>query len=98
VIERENACSIRRSPYDLGALWVVLLDHLPIIEEVQSRALQRSIEELQAVHLELSPPRVLEPTCIIDNDVPLFHDYAMVRAIGAVTVAVSKDLAVTIKR
>ena len=50
------------------------------------------------MHLELSPPGVLEPTRIVDNDVPLFHNCTMIRVIVAITVTVSKDLAVTIKR
>jgi hypothetical protein len=34
VINRESGRGIRRSPYDLRALWVVHFDHLPVIEEV----------------------------------------------------------------
>jgi hypothetical protein len=98
VIERENVCRIRRPPYDLGAFRVVLLDQLPVIEEVQIRALQGSMKELETVHLELSPPDAIQAPCIIDEDVTVFHDCPMVRVIVAVTVAVSKDLAITIKR
>ena len=56
------------------------------------------MQELETVHLELSPLQTLQAPCIIDEDVTVFHDGAMVRVIVAVTVAVSKDFAITIKR
>jgi hypothetical protein len=56
------------------------------------------MEEFETVHFELSAPGALQAPCIIDKDVTGFHDGAMVRVIVAVTVAVSKDFAITIKR
>jgi hypothetical protein len=39
VVKCENLRHIRRSPDDFGAFRVVLLDQLPVIEELQIRAL-----------------------------------------------------------
>jgi hypothetical protein len=56
------------------------------------------MEEFETVHFELAAPGALQAPCIIDEDVTGFHDGAMVRVIVAITVAVSKDFAITIKR
>ena len=56
------------------------------------------MEKFETVRFELSPPGTLQAPCIIDEDVTGFHDGAMVRAIVAVMVAVSKDFAIAIER
>ena len=56
------------------------------------------MEELETVHLELSPPGLIQAPRIIDDDLLLFRDCPVVRVVVAVTVTVSKDLAITIER
>ena len=50
------------------------------------------------MHLELSSPRFIHMPRIIYADVPLFGDHPVAGAVVAVTVTVSKDLAITIER
>ena len=50
------------------------------------------------MHLDLSPSGLIQAPRIIDDDVPLFRDHPVVRAVVALTVTLSKDLAITIKR
>lgn len=54
--------------------------------------------QLETVNNELSPTGVLQAPRITDEEVSLFRDCLMVRVMAAVTVAVSKDLAITITR
>ena len=56
------------------------------------------MEQLETAHLELSSPGLIQAPRIIDDDVPLFREHPVVSAVVAVTVTVSKDLAITMKR
>jgi len=97
VIERKDPCRIRGLPYDLGTLRVVLLNHLPVIEKLEIRTLQESVEQLETVHLELSPGAIPAPR-IIDDDVPWSRDHPVGPVVVSVAVTVRKDLAITIER
>ena len=56
------------------------------------------MEQLETVHLELSSPGLIQAPRIIDDDVPLFREHPVISVVVAVTVTVSKDLAITMKR
>ncbi|GLK73598.1 hypothetical protein ACFSKM_16020 [Ancylobacter dichloromethanicus] len=99
MIERKDLRCIRGLPYDLGTLRVVLPNDLPVIKKLEFRSLQRPMKQFETAYIELSPGLIeVALPRVIDHNVPMFHHRPVMRAVVAVTVTASEDLAVAIER